>query len=109
MSPMHNLSSGASATLVSEIADRRKALAGTLIDQAAIGTRFEAATNGVLTPTGSLDTAKWETLPPIQQAVVEVQLSKLRQELGDLRDVYAHEDGPADERIFSHKEYASNK
>jgi hypothetical protein len=106
---MANLSSAAVATLVSEIADLRKALSGTLIDQAAIGTRFDAATNGVLTPTGSLDTAKWETLPPIQQAVVEAQLSKLNQELGDLREVYAHEDGPADERSFMHKEYASNK
>ena len=82
---MANLSSTAVGTLVSEIADLRKALEGTLIDQSAVGTRFDAATNGLLTPNGSLDTAKWENLTPKQQREIEAQLSKLKQELLDLR------------------------
>jgi len=106
---MANLSSAAVATLVSEITGLRKALEGTLVDNAEIGKRFDAASSGLLTPGGSLDTAKWENLTPAQQTGVEAQLSKLRQELVDLREVYAHEDGPADERSLMYKEYASNK
>lgn len=106
---MANLSSAAVATLISEIGKLRKALEETLIDGAEISKRSDAATNGLLTPNGSLDTAKWENLTPKQQTDIEAQLSKLRQELEDLRDVYAHEDGPADERSFMHKDYASNK
>ena len=68
---MADLSSAAVATLVSEIADLRKALAGTLIDGAEIGKHYDAAINGLLTPNGGLDTAKWENLTPIRQADVE--------------------------------------
>jgi hypothetical protein len=106
---MANLSSAAVAALVGEIGDLRKALEGTLVDQAQIAKRYDAATNGILTPNGSLDTAKWENLTPKQQGELEAQLSKLRQELGALREVFAHEDGPANKRSFMHKEYASNK
>jgi hypothetical protein len=105
---MANVSSAAVATLVSDIGNLRKALAGTLIDEAEIAKRYDAVTTGLLTAAGSLDTAKWENLTPEQQANVEAQLSKLRQELLALQEVYAHEDGPADERSFMHKAYASN-
>jgi hypothetical protein len=106
---MANLSSAAVTKLVSEIADLRKALEGTLIDEAEIDKRYKAAINGLLTPNGGLDTAKWEQLDPKRQADVATQLSKLRQELGALREVFVYEDGPADERSFMHKEYASNR
>ena len=106
---MVDLSSAAITALVSEIAGLQKALQGTLIDQAELSKRCHAATNGLLTPNGELDTAKWETLTTAQQATVEVQLSKLRQELLGLQEVYAHEDGPADEGSFMYKDYASNK
>lgn len=105
---MANLSSASVGLLVSEIADLRKALQGTLIDQAEIGKRFDAATNGLLTLTGSLDTAKWETLTPREQTGAEDQLSKLRQELLGLQQVYAREDGPADKGSYMYREYASN-
>jgi hypothetical protein len=106
---MANLSSAAVATLVTDIADLRKALEGTLIDQAEVVKRYDAATNGLLTPNGSLDTAKWENLTPKQQGEVEARLSKLKQELLDLKEVYVDEDGPADEGSFMHRDYASNK
>ncbi|HEY4271407.1 MAG TPA: hypothetical protein VGM65_05340 [Candidatus Udaeobacter sp.] len=106
---MAYLSSAAVATLVSEIADLRKALEGTLIDQAEVVKRYDAATNGLLTSNGSLDTAKWENLTPKQQGEIEARLSKLKQELLDLNEVYVNEDGPADEGSFMHKDYASNK
>jgi hypothetical protein len=105
---MANLSTDAVTTLVSEIGKLKKELEGTLIDQAEISKRYDATTNGILTASGSLDTAKWEALPPAQRAVLEDQLSKLRQELSDLRDVYAHEDGPSDKGSLMYKEFASN-
>src|SRR4030095_1109738 len=106
---MANLSSAAVATLVDEIGNLRKALEGTLIDQAEVVKRSDAATNGLLTPNGSLDTAKWDNLTPKKQGELEAQLSKLKQELLDLKEVYVDEDGPADEGSFMHKGYASNK
>lgn len=107
---MANLSSDEVAKLVSDIAALRKVqvLQGTLIDQAEIGKRFDAATKELLTPNGDLDPDKWNILPPTQRAAVEGQLSKLRQELLDLKEVYAPEDGPADAGSLMHKDYASN-
>jgi hypothetical protein len=106
---MANLSSATVTTLVSDIGDLRKALEGTLVDQAQIAKRYDAATNGLLTPNGSLDTQKWENLTFKQKGEIEAQLSKLKQELLNLKGVYVDEDGPADEGSFMHKDYASNK
>lgn len=106
---MANLSSEEIAQLVGEIRTLRKALDGTLVDANQVEKLFDAATNGLLTPAGTLDTAKWEAATANHQAEVQDQLSKLREQLAALKDVYSHEDGPADERSYMYKEYASNR
>jgi len=105
---MANLAPVAVGELVSEIDQLRKAFEGTLIDRVELDKRYAAVTAGLLTANGGFDTAAWENLNPKQQMEVEGRLSRLRQELGALREAYDHQDGPADPQNFMHKEYASN-
>jgi hypothetical protein len=105
---MSKLSSAAVGKLVSEIDELRTTTEGTLIDRAELDKRYADATAGLLTANGVFDTAAWENLNPKRQVEVEASLSRLRQELGALRDAYDHQDGPADAQSFMHKEYASN-
>lgn len=83
---MANITSEEVGELVQKIGELSKTAEGTLIDQAALKARFEAATKGVLTPEGDFNNAAWEALPAAEQTQRVAVLTSLRRVLENLPD-----------------------
>ncbi len=80
---MANSSSEAIGKLVQEIDDLRRTAEGTLIDQAQLKTRYDAATAGLLTADGKFDPSAWQNLSETDQTAREASLTSLRKALGN--------------------------
>lgn len=100
---MANLSPDAIGKLVQEIDDLRRTAEGTLIDQAQLKTRYEAATAEILGADGKFDPAAWKNLTAADQATREASLTSLRKALGNWE-----QDVPIPPASFMYKKYASN-
>jgi hypothetical protein len=72
--------------LVQEIGELSKTAEGTLINQAALKARLDAATAGVLTAGGEFNDSAWDSLPVDEQTQREAVLTSLRRVLGNLPD-----------------------
>jgi len=100
---MADLSPDAIGKLVQEIDDLRRTAEGTLIDQAQLNTRYNAATAGLLADDGKFDPAAWKNLAAADQATREASLTSLRKALGNWE-----QDIPIAANSFMYKRYASN-
>lgn len=100
---MASLSSDEVAKVVQEIDDLRRTAEGTLIDQAALKTRYEAATAGLLTAEGKFDQFAWQNLSDTDRATREASLTSLRLALG-----HWEQDIPIPPASIMYKKYASN-
>jgi hypothetical protein len=100
---MANLTPAEVGKLVQEIDELRRTAEGTLIDQAALTARYDAATANLLTPEGKFDLSAWANLSDADRATREDSLTSLRQALG-----HWEQDIPIPPASIMYKKYASN-